>query len=130
MGTNTQAAIVADEDAGTSFWYTPMLGPGNLIASWTEPGVLAAPTRSATPSTQGATAAGPGRTNCWAADGQAVGFRAISCASGQCAPSVGLSRSRFEGRGALADARPMIGSAQRCQWPNATNAKSCAGPPN
>lgn len=28
MGANAQVAIVADEDAGTSFWYTPMPGPG------------------------------------------------------------------------------------------------------
>jgi hypothetical protein len=104
MGTNTRVAIVAGEDAGPSFGSTPVPGPRTLIASRTEPGVPGAPTRTATTSSQGATAAGPSRTNCRAADGPAAGFRAISCASGHWAPSAGRPPSRFEGGGPLADA--------------------------
>ena len=97
MGTKTQVAIVAGEDAGTSFWYAPMLGPGNLIAPRTGPGVPGGTGPHGNPDHSGATAAGPGRTNCQAVDGPSAGFRAISRASGHCVPSAGRSRSRFEG---------------------------------
>lgn len=68
MGANTQVAIVAAEDAGTSFWYTPMRDRGTRSRHGPNPACLVAPTRTATRSTQGATARGPGRTNCWTAD--------------------------------------------------------------
>lgn len=59
MSTDTQVAIVADDDTSTSFWYAPMPGLRTPIASRTEPGT---PTDTATPSAQGATTAGPSRT--------------------------------------------------------------------